>query len=670
MGEVWRAYDSGTDRIVAIKLLPPHLSDHSEFKLRFQREAQAAAKLDTPHVIPIYDYGDIDDRLYVCMRLIEGRDLQKVLTDGPLKPSRAVRIIEQVAMALQAAHEVGLLHRDVKPSNILLDKNDFAYLIDFGIARALDDTRMTKTGFALGTYHYIAPERLGKRVEEDARADVYSLACVLYECLTGRTPFDADNVFGLADSHRNDPPPRPSASQPNLPEQIDEVIATGMAKEPGNRYATTVELAGAARDAITVPIQRSTPSPGAFKPTARLGPDPEHARGFLGISRAYQHKRAEAKRQQEQRPVLEPKAGARLDPVEPGEERLISGSDYEQLKRAEAKRPQQPSPAFQPKVRVRPDPEQERGIDGISYAYQLQRAEAKREQQREEAKRKLERQLARRVEQTRGQRVLAIIGGAILAATAVGVVVLAIAIVNTKPDNSDTSAASNTASSYAGTTTAAPQTAPVAPLPPSANLLTNCRYPTSADNAARPVKPPVSGQIPTGPPPQSANIVTNQGEIGLTLDNNESPCTVSNFASLTRQGFYNNTKCHRLTTAPDLSVLQCGDPKGDGTGGPGYGFGNEYPTDQYARNDPKLQAPIVYPRGTLAMANSGQPNSNGSQFFMVYKDSQLPPQYTIFGTVEADGLATLDKIAKAGVAGGGDDGPPAIPVTIKSVTLD
>jgi serine/threonine-protein kinase len=260
MGEVWRTYDTGTDRIVAIKLLPPHFSDNEEFKQRFRREAQAAAKLDTPHVIPIYDYGEIEGRLYVCMRLIEGRDLQSVLADGPLEPPRAVRIIEGVALALHAAHEVGLLHRDIKPSNILLDKNDFAYLIDFGIALAADETRMTKSGYAIGTFAYIAPERLGTRAEEDARADIYSLACVLYECLTGRPPFDAATMAGLVAAHLNTPPPQPSATQPNVPKQIDEVIATGMAKDPDNRYATTVELADAARDAITVPIPRRTPS--------------------------------------------------------------------------------------------------------------------------------------------------------------------------------------------------------------------------------------------------------------------------------------------------------------------------------------------------------------------------------------------------------------------------
>jgi serine/threonine protein kinase len=132
MGEVWRAHDIDTDRIVAIKLLTAHYSDNEEFQRRFRREAHAAARLNTPHVTPIHNYGEIDGRLYLDMRLIEGRDLASVLADGPMEPARAVRIIEGVALALHAAHQVGLLHRDVKPSNILLDRNDFAYLIDFG----------------------------------------------------------------------------------------------------------------------------------------------------------------------------------------------------------------------------------------------------------------------------------------------------------------------------------------------------------------------------------------------------------------------------------------------------------------------------------------------------------------------------------------------------------
>lgn len=278
MGEVWRAHDTETDRIVAIKLLPEYLSADEEFQHRFRREAHAAARLNNPHVIPIHHYGEIDGQLYVDMRLIEGRDLQTVLADGPLDPPRAVRIIEQVAKALHAAHRVGLIHRDIKPSNILLDDDDFAYLIDFGIARATDETRMTKSGTMIGTFQYIAPERLDSRAQEDARADIYSLACVLYEALTGQPPFPGDSMPHLVAAHLGTPPPRPSTTQPNVPSQVDDVIATGMAKDPNHRYATTIELADAARDAITDPIGHPTPSPGQSSQPALSRWDPAATR--------------------------------------------------------------------------------------------------------------------------------------------------------------------------------------------------------------------------------------------------------------------------------------------------------------------------------------------------------------------------------------------------------
>lgn len=295
------------------------------------------------------------------------------------------------------------------------------------------------------------------------------------------------------------------------------------------------------------------------------------------------------------------------------------------------------------------------------------------EQRRANAKRKLERQLERRAKQAKTRRIVLIAAGAIVAVAVV--VAVALAVVNNKHEHKSNTAASTTSSAATGSpesTTPAGPTPPVPPLPafkPSADLGANCQYPASPEPAAKPVKPPRTGKVPTDPAQVSASMVTNQGRIGLMLANNESPCTVNSFASLIGQKYFDNTKCHRLTTSADLGVLQCGDPKGDGTGGPGYQFANEYPTDQYPPNDPKAQQPVLYPRGTLAMANAG-PGTNGSQFFMVYKDSQLPPQYTVFGTIQADGLATLDKIAKAGVAGGGEDGPPAEPVTITSLLLD
>lgn len=220
-----------------------------------------------------------------------------------------------------------------------------------------------------------------------------------------------------------------------------------------------------------------------------------------------------------------------------------------------------------------------------------------------------------------------------------------------------------------GFTAAPAPNRPLPPFTPSASLGANCQYPATTEPTSKPVKPPRTGRVPTTPATVAATIDTNVGAIGLHLANSESPCTVNNFASLAQQGFYDDTVCHRLTTADSLGVLQCGDPAGDGTGGPGYRFPNEYPTNQYRLADPELETPVVYPRGTLAMANAGQ-GTNGSQFFLVYADSQLPPTYTVFGTIDEVGLSVIDEIAAAGVADGSQDGKPANPVTIESVRLN
>lgn len=293
------------------------------------------------------------------------------------------------------------------------------------------------------------------------------------------------------------------------------------------------------------------------------------------------------------------------------------------------------------------------------------------EQRRETAKRKLERQLERRAQQAKRRRLLTIIGGAVAVVAAVAIVVT---LVVTKKDSDKSTASSEGTSGAASSETGGPSSAPPANggLPPftaSANLGANCQYPASPEPASKKVNPPKSGKVPTDPATISVSMATNQGNIGLQLDNAKAPCTVNSFASLAQKGFFNDTPCHRLTTSPSLAVLQCGDPTGKGSGGPGYSFANEYPTDQYPAGDPGLQQPVTYPRGTLAMANAG-PDTNGSQFFLVYQDSQLPPDYTVFGTIDQTGLATLDKIAKAGVGGGGADGKPATDVQIKTVLLD
>jgi serine/threonine protein kinase len=248
MGQVFRAHDTLTDRIVALKVLPAHLAGDPVFQQRFRREAHAAAGLSEPHVVPIHGYGEIDGQLYLDMRLIDGEDLGTVLSDanGPLAPERAVTIVEQVAAALDSAHAVGLVHRDVKPSNIFVAAKDFVYLIDFGIARTTSQTGLTSVGSTLGTMAYMAPERF-KSGLSDPRSDVYALTCVLHECLTGSRPYSGDSLEQQLAGHLVAPPPRPSALNPNLPKGFDEVVAKGMAKDPDNRYQTAGELADAVR---------------------------------------------------------------------------------------------------------------------------------------------------------------------------------------------------------------------------------------------------------------------------------------------------------------------------------------------------------------------------------------------------------------------------------------
>ena len=279
MGEVWRAFDTVTERMVAIKVLPGQYGDDQTYQTRFQREAKAAAGLNDPHVVPIYDFGDIGGRLYVAMRLVEGEDLQAIIGRGPVHPERAVSIVEQIAGALHAAHRIELIHRDVKPHNILVAEDDFAYLIDFGIARAAGETGLTSAGATIGTWAYMAPERFRTGLA-DARADIYSLTVVLYQALTGELPFPTISVEQIALAHIMTPPPAPSEACDDVPPAMDAVIATGMAKDPADRYATTKDLGAAARKALgstiapTVNLMPLPPQPVTTRvPAARLDPD-------------------------------------------------------------------------------------------------------------------------------------------------------------------------------------------------------------------------------------------------------------------------------------------------------------------------------------------------------------------------------------------------------------
>jgi len=252
MGEVHRAYDTRHDRIVALKLLTDHTADEPEFRQRFKQEAHAAARLREPHVIPIHAYGEINGRLYLDMRLVEGTDLSKTIAEqGPLRPADAVDVITQIAGALDAAHAEGLLHRDVKPSNVIVGTSGFAYLVDFGIARSISTTDdITGTGDTVGTLAYMAPERFGGG-PVDHRVDVYALACMLFQCLTGAKPFTAENALAVMYMHLTNEPPKPSEVRTGVPAGFDRVIAQGLAKDPELRFASAGELASAARGVLT-----------------------------------------------------------------------------------------------------------------------------------------------------------------------------------------------------------------------------------------------------------------------------------------------------------------------------------------------------------------------------------------------------------------------------------
>ena len=280
MGEVWRATDTRRDRVVALKLLPEALGNDKDFINRFRRESHVAARLREPHVVPIHDYGEIDGRLYIDMRLVDGRDLGDLLKDGPITPARAVAMLSQVADALEAAHADGLVHRDIKPSNVLVTANDFVYVVDFGIARSIGSTRtsLTMTGATVGTLDYMAPERFTNQ-PLDGRVDVYSLACVLAECLTATRPFPGEDLASLLYAHLYTDPPRPSRMVEGIPPALDEVVSRGMAKRPEDRYATPCELVTAARDALDAtrtdgPAPRSLATEPAVVPAGPLAARP------------------------------------------------------------------------------------------------------------------------------------------------------------------------------------------------------------------------------------------------------------------------------------------------------------------------------------------------------------------------------------------------------------
>ena len=254
MGRVYRATQIALKRPVALKLIVPELADDPGFRVRFERESELAASIEHPNVIPVYEADSAEGRLFIAMRWVEGTDLRSIIiNEGRLEPKRVAPIVAQVGAALDAAHRNGLVHRDVKPANVMITKHDdeHVYLMDFGLTKRTGaNTAVTKTGQFVGTPDYMAPEQI-KGERADARADVYALGCLLFHALTGQTPYDRDSEVAKMYAHINDPPPSVVQTVAGVPGAIDEVIARALAKNPEERYSSAGDLGRAAKAALT-----------------------------------------------------------------------------------------------------------------------------------------------------------------------------------------------------------------------------------------------------------------------------------------------------------------------------------------------------------------------------------------------------------------------------------
>jgi serine/threonine-protein kinase len=269
MAVVYRAHDERLDRPVALKLLAPALADDSAFRARFIRESHAAAAVEHPNIIPVYDAGEVNGLLFISMRYVKGGDVRSLLATGdPMSPDRVTHIIRQIARALEAAHARGLIHRDVKPANMLIEPSGHAYLSDFGVSRQVVASHLTSTGQFVGTLDYIAPEQIeGQPI--DGQADQYALACAAYELFTGSPPFRREHSLAVISAHLTAPPPLVTAKRPELPSAIDRVIARAMAKVPSQRYRSCADFADQLSQALTVPATETSIRP-APEPTGTV----------------------------------------------------------------------------------------------------------------------------------------------------------------------------------------------------------------------------------------------------------------------------------------------------------------------------------------------------------------------------------------------------------------
>src|SRR5215472_395640 len=281
MAVVFRARDETLGRLAAVKVLSPALAADEQFRARFLRESRSVAAVDEPHIVPVYAAGEADGVLYIATRFVSGGDLAGLLRriGGPLAPERATSLITQVAAALDAAHAVGLVHRDVKPANVLIDnvpgRPEHVYLSDFGLSKAASsETGLTASGMFMGTPDYSAPEQITGNPPVSARTDQYALACVAFSLLTGTVPYPREESIATLFAHVKDPVPALTAVRPELPPAVDAVLARGMAKAPAERYASCGELALALR-AVLVPGMGAATAPAARREPPRFTPVPD-----------------------------------------------------------------------------------------------------------------------------------------------------------------------------------------------------------------------------------------------------------------------------------------------------------------------------------------------------------------------------------------------------------
>jgi hypothetical protein len=287
MGVVYRATQLSLNRVAALKVLAAEFSEDPAFRERFRREGQLQAAIDHPHIVTVYEAGETEHGLFLAMRVVKGPTLKDLIIAKELEEGRALRVLTQVADALDAAHDVGLIHRDVKPQNILLDTRDNAYLADFGLTKAPGESGLTEEGQFVGTIDYVSPEQARGEPATNA-SDVYALAGVLCECLTGEVPFPRQAEAAVLFAHLTEPAPRLSEQRPDLPAALDDVVARGMAKDPGSRQSSATELMADAARALpqaaaavaaqtTVATRRRAPNDpvsggaGATAPAATIG---------------------------------------------------------------------------------------------------------------------------------------------------------------------------------------------------------------------------------------------------------------------------------------------------------------------------------------------------------------------------------------------------------------